>query len=61
MSERARESGELIEEMKTIHSKSHHRAYGSPRMTTELRKRGVIWSDNRVARLMSRSGIQARF
>lgn len=60
-SERGRENCELIEEMKAIHSDRFHRAYGSPRMTTELRNRGFSCSENRVARLMSRAGIQARF
>lgn len=61
MSERDRENGELIEEMKTIHSESYFRAYGSPRMTTELHNRGFTCSENRVARLMSGAGIKARY
>ena len=47
--------------MKTIHSESYCRAYGSPRMTTELHNRGLSCSENRVARLMSCAGIQARY
>ncbi|MGY8640839.1 MAG: IS3 family transposase [Verrucomicrobiales bacterium] len=61
ISERDRENGELIEEMKTIHNESYCRAYGSPRMTTELHNRGFACSENRVARLMSRAGIQALY
>jgi transposase InsO family protein len=61
ISERERENSALIKEMKAIHSESYQRAYGSPRMTIELRNRGFICSENRVARLMSESGIQARF
>ena len=61
MSERDRENRELIEEMKAIHSESYCRAYGSPRMTTELHNRGLSCSENRIARLMSQSGIQARY
>ena len=61
ISERDRENGELIEEMKTIHNESYCRAYGSPRMTTELHNRGFTCSENRVARLISRAGIQARY
>ncbi len=56
MSERDRENGELIEEMKAIHSESYCRAYGSPRMTTELHNRGLSCSENRIARLMSSVG-----
>ncbi|MGY8643312.1 MAG: IS3 family transposase [Verrucomicrobiales bacterium] len=61
MSERDRENRELIEEMKAIHSESYCRAYGSPRMTTELHNRGLSCSENRIARLMSQSGIQSRY
>jgi len=61
VSERGHENCELIEEMKTIHSESYQRAYGSPRMTAELQKRGFSCSENRVVRLMSHAGIQARF
>lgn len=59
--EREQENYELIEEMKAIHRESYYRAYGSPRMTIELQNRGFTCSENRVARLMSEAGIQARY
>ncbi|MFT5466077.1 MAG: hypothetical protein ACI8UO_001175 [Verrucomicrobiales bacterium] len=35
-------------------------SYGSPRMTPELRERGIYFSENRIARLMRAEGILAR-
>ena len=47
--------------MKEIHSDRHLKAYGSPRMTTELQeKHGLACSENRVVRLMAKNGLQAR-
>src|SRR5690349_5602260 len=37
----------------------HRKAYGSPRVHAELRKRGFGWGRNRVARLMKLAGIRA--
>ena len=50
----------LLEEMRKIHAHRHTRAYGSPRMTLELRERGLPCSENRVAALMAREGLYAR-
>lgn len=59
-SARHRENQRLLEEMKRIHADRHTRAYGSPRMTEELRERGYRCSENRVARLMTHHGLVAR-
>jgi putative transposase len=40
--------------------RSHHRRYGSPRITRELQKRGTGCSENRVARRMRALGLAAR-
>ena len=54
------ENRRLLEEMRKIHAHRHTRAYGSPRMTLELRERGLPCSENRVAALMAREGLYAR-
>ena len=56
---RARENALLINEMKTIHSDRHTKVYGSPRMTAELKARGLACSENRIARLMAGEGLRA--
>lgn len=50
----------LLKTMTSIHEHRHTRSYGSPRMTHELRDRGYSTSENRVARLMRRSGLKAQ-
>jgi transposase InsO family protein len=57
---RANSNEHLLEPMKSIHSHRHTRCYGSPRMTHELRARGLPCSENRVARLMRARGLRAR-
>jgi len=59
-SARAIENKRLVDEMQAIHSHRHTRSYGSPRMTEELRGRGLACSENRVARLMQVNGLRAR-
>lgn len=59
-SERMKENQQLIHEIKQIHEERFKNAYGSPRMTVELRQRGFTCSENRVARLMAREGLKAR-
>lgn len=56
-----KENRQIINEMKRIHQEGFKRAYGSPRMTVELRRRGFTCSENRVARLMSEEGLKARY
>ena len=50
----------LLTAMHAIHQHRHTRAYGSPRMTRELRAQGLRASENRVARLMRDHHLRAR-
>ena len=50
----------LLTAMHAIHQHRHTRAYGSPRMTRELRAQGLHASENRVARLMRCHDLRAR-
>ena len=58
-SNRAREDIELIEQIRTVHSKSRE-TYGSPRVHRSLQQAGVRVGEKRVARLMRESGIKGR-
>jgi len=58
-SARAQANQRLVQQIQSIHEEHRHR-YGSPRITRELRENGVPCSENRVARLMRRHGVQAR-
>lgn len=57
---RAEQNQRLLAEIRSVHADRHLRAYGSPRMTRELRDRGLRCSENRVARLMRQAGIRVR-
>jgi transposase InsO family protein len=59
-SPRAREERRIVTEILEIHGDRHTRAYGSPRMTVELRDRDIQCSENRVARIMAKHGISGR-
>jgi|APSaa5957512493_1039668.scaffolds.fasta_scaffold52730_1 transposase InsO family protein len=60
-SQRAKENEIIVSKMKEIHSDRHLKAYGSPRMTTELQEEhGLACSENRVARLMANNDLKAR-
>ena len=56
-SERDREEARLVGEIRRIHARSHG-AYGAPRITVELRRRGWMVNHKRVERLMRAHGIQ---
>lgn len=58
-SARARADARLAVEIKAAHRKSR-RTYGSPRVHAELRARGVVCSEKRVARVMREEGIRAK-
>ena len=61
LSQRAKENEIIVSKIKEIHADRHLKAYGSPRMTTELQEaHGLSCPENRVARLMANNGIQAR-
>ncbi|MBU1701648.1 MAG: IS3 family transposase, partial [Candidatus Eisenbacteria bacterium] len=49
----------LLEQIRAV-QKTTRQAYGSPRMTRELRTRGKICGRHRVARLMRKNGLGAR-
>lgn len=49
---------QLLADIRRIHTQSQSR-YGSPRITDELRERGVKASRNRVARLMHKAAIRS--
>lgn len=59
-SARAEHDRRLLDAVKDIHAHRHTRCYGSPRMTDELRSRGLACSPNRVARIMRQAGIRVR-
>lgn len=56
---RVRENERLLSEIREIHRQYDGR-YGSPRMTAELRSRGLACGEHRVARLMRQAGIRAK-
>lgn len=59
-STRSIENRKIVNAMKQIHEERFKDAYGSPRMTVELQRRGYRCSENRVARLMAKEGLKAR-
>ena len=56
-SKRERENAALMEKIREVHDRSR-RIYGYPRVHAELRALGVRCSRKRVARLMSKAGLQ---
>lgn len=59
-SQRALQNARLLSCIREVHADAHLRCYGSPRMTHELRDRGIACSENRVARVMRTHQIQGR-
>lgn len=55
-SKRQKENEEILMEIKELHKKSY-RAYGSPRITKDLKATGIKCGENRVARIMKVHGI----
>jgi transposase InsO family protein len=58
-SNRARENVRLLTHIRAVYEESR-KTYGSPRVHAELCGRGIGCGENRVARLMRESGIQAK-
>jgi transposase InsO family protein len=58
-SEAERQRGKLVAAIEVVHAEVRGR-YGSPRMTAELKARGLACSENTVARLMNAHGIRAK-
>jgi len=50
----------VIEDIKTIHNKSHQN-YGAPKITQELRKNGEVISERTVGKYMHEAGIRAQW
>ena len=59
LSERAKTDQRLTLQLRVLHRAVKER-YGSPRMYEELRERGEVCSENRVARLMRQAGLRAK-
>lgn len=59
VSQREMANQQLVEQIKAVHADSKQ-TYGSPRIYRQLQAQGVPCSENRVARLMRKHGIQAR-
>lgn len=57
---REQENQKLVEAIKEVHEHRFKRAYGSPRMTTEMKDLGFDCSENRVARHMKKACIQGK-
>lgn len=57
---RRQKNQQLVEQIRDIHADRHMRCYGSPRMTAELKERGLACSENRIARLMKQNDLRAR-
>jgi len=57
-SRREKENAELVEQIKEVFEANKSR-YGSPRVTRELRQRGLKCGQNRIARLMRENELAA--
>lgn len=54
-------NAEIAGRIREIHTQRFKGAYGSPRLTGDLREMGYGCSENRVARIMKKEGIRAKF
>jgi putative transposase len=59
ISTRKKENEKLIDHITTVY-RINRQTYGSPRITKELNAQGISCGKNRIARLMSVNGIQAK-
>lgn len=50
----------LLKEIRRINNNKKTESYGSPRMTTELKSRGLRCNESQVAKLMRENGIRAK-
>jgi len=53
------ENKRLVEKIREVFEESKER-YGSPRITAELRREGIVCNKKRIARLMNKNGIAAK-
>jgi putative transposase len=56
---RAKENEKILEMIRQIFSESNER-YGSPRITVELNRGGIVCNRKRIARIMRKNGIEAK-
>jgi putative transposase len=56
---RAKENEKILEMIRQIFSESNER-YGSPRITAELSRGGIVCNRKRIARIMRKNGIEAK-
>jgi putative transposase len=56
---RTKENNGLLEKIREVFRESKER-YGSPRITAELKRRGISCNKKRIARLMNKYGIEAK-
>jgi putative transposase len=56
---RAKENEKILEMIRQIFSESNER-YGSPRITAELNRGGIVYNKKRIARIMRENGIEAK-
>lgn len=54
-------NAEIAGKIREIHTHKFKRSYGSPRLAGDLRAMGYGCSENRVARIMRKEGIRAKF
>ena len=47
-------------DIREVHQEKHKQNFGSPRVHKELKKKGILCSEKRVAKVMKDAGIQAR-
>jgi len=57
---REQKNERLLIQIRQIHNERRKNTYGSPRMTIELRKKGILCNKKCVARLMRQNGIVAQ-
>ena len=58
-SKRTKQNEKILEMIKQIFSESNQR-YGSPRITVELNRVGILCNKKRIARIMRENGIEAK-
>jgi putative transposase len=58
-SKRTKQNEKILEMIKQIFSESNQR-YGSPRITAELNRVGILCNKKRIARIMRENGIEAK-
>jgi len=59
VSSRDQKNRELVDRIVKVHKESR-KTYGSPRITEDLKSRGIPCGKNRIARLMRKNGIMAK-